>query len=459
MNKKLISENKKNKKTIHKLSYYDSLTGLFNRESLYMHLKNLCLNKDEFSVIFFDIDKLKAINDTLGYFNGDRVIKKIAAMLRALAYENCRLYRWGGDEFVFLLKENNSLMRAESLSKKILNLFEYPIKIKDNELFITGSIGISNYPKDAIDFEGLLKKATTALHHSKDMGRNSYRVHDERISEKALNKVLLETKLRVALLKDEFHVYYQPKVNIRSGKIVGMEALVRWIDSEGRIISPAEFIPIAEETGLIQKIGDIVLKRACMQTKAMADEGYDLCVSVNLSARQFEDMNLIEKIEEALNQANLESKYLELEITDNTIMNTLDTSIEIIKKIRKRGIKVSLDDFGTGYSSLNYLVQMPIDILKIDKVFIDKKFDAKKQRIILESVISLAKKMDLKVIAEGVERLQQLDFLKSQGCDEFQGYYFSRPLPIEEFKRLLNYNRNICLSRKHADCRTTNKNS
>ncbi len=443
MNKKIksvINEIGKNRRLRHKNSYYDSLTGLRNRESLYLDLRALYLNKDEFSVMFFDVDKLKVINDTLGYFNGDRLIKKISKRLVSLSAENCKLYRWGGDEFVFILKENNSLLSAKNLSTNILNLFEEPIKIKDHELFVTGSIGISNYPEDGVEFEEIIRKATIALHHAKDSGRNIYKVHDQKLSEKALGKVLLETKLRAALLKDEFHVYYQPKVNISSGKVVGMEALVRWIDFEGRIISPVEFIPIAEETGLIKKIGEIVLKRACMQVKALIDEGHDLCVSVNLSAKQFEDKNLVKIVEETLGRTGLESKHLELEITENTIMNNLSTSIDMINKIREKGIKVSLDDFGTGYSSLNYLVQMPIDILKIDKVFIDEKFDEKKQKIILEAVISLAKKMNLKVIAEGVERLQQLDFLKSQGCDEFQGYYFSRPVPMEEFKRLINSN-------------------
>ena len=437
-----ISRRKAAESVIKKMAYYDALTGLPNRalieEKTCSQLLKAKQNNGKLALIYMDLDNFKTVNDTLGHMAGNELLKIIGDLMSNAMKEFESVARIGGDEFVFLLSSVTSIEKISDFAKEIMKLVKKPLIISNKEFHLTASIGIALYPDDGKDFNTLMKNADIAMYYAKGQGKNRYEFFTTEMNSRLIEKLELEESLRSAIKNNEFKVFYQPQINIETGKIDGMEALVRWIHPQKSIISPIKFIPLAEDTGLIIPIGDIVLREACMQNKLWQQAGYTpLRVAVNLSAKQFEQENLVEIIKTVLEETGLEPQWLELEITESILMKNLDFSIGVLNNLRSMGIHVSLDDFGTGYSSLNYLKRLPIDTLKIDKSFVDNITIDPKDEIIARAIIELAHKMDLKIIAEGVEYTQQFDFLKEHKCDKVQGFLFSKPIPSEEFEQLL----------------------
>lgn len=436
-----IEKIKRKEKLIYDMAYFDSLTKLPNRSRLYQDLIKLCIAHNKFILIFMDLDNFKYINDTWGHSFGDELLKEIAIKSRNFITDGCEMYRWGGDEFIIICSNENIIFDLENHLKSLVKFFDQLFSVKDKQFFITMSAGISVYPDDSNDPEVLIKNADMAMYQAKANGKNKYQIYNKELSIKALRKVRLKQKLKFALKNNEFRVYYQPCIDVQSGKIISMEALVRWIDCDNNMILPGEFIPIAEESRIIIQIGEFVLRSACRQTKLWHDKGCDfLRVAVNLSARQFEDNHLMSMIDNVLSETGLAPQYLELEITETMVMKDIEASIRLIDQLRKRGIKISLDDFGTGYSSLNYLRQLPIDTIKIDKSFMDMVTENDSKAMVTKGVILLGHLLGLRLIAEGIEKEEQLDFLKLYGCEQYQGFYFSKPVDPKAFEELLNKN-------------------
>lgn len=437
-----ISERKKNEEAINNMAYHDSLTGLPNRSMFYNVLSDT-LNKAERNgnracLLFLDLDDFKSVNDTLGHVYGDQVLKMIGQMLKHTIEENAIIARLSGDEFVVLFPRIDGIKEIEEYAKAILQLFQQPVSFEDHEIYITLSIGIAMYPDDGTDAETLIRNADIAMYCAKERGKNNYQLYNGEMDTKIVRKLMLESNLRYAIKNREFKVYYQPIIDIESGAITGMEALVRWIRSNGEIVPPMDFIPMAEETGLIVPIGEYVLRTACKQNRDWQNAGFaPIRMSVNMSPRQFQQPDLIDKIKEILADTGLEPNLLSLEITESVTMNDLDLTIKTIEKLRNMGIEVSLDDFGTGYSSLNYLRKLPIDTLKIDKAFVRDLTEKSGEVTIIKAIIMLAHSMNLKVVAEGVENHNQFSFLKGQNCDMVQGFLFSRPLPSSQVEDIL----------------------
>ena len=437
-----ISMRKDAEAVIKKMAYYDGLTGLPNR-ALIEHKTCFELlkaeeNNNKLALIYMDVDNFKTVNDTLGHIEGNELLKIIGGLLRNIVGDLGSVARLGGDEFVFLLPSFNSVERVCDFASEIINIINKPLTISNKEFHLTASVGIAIYPDDGKDFNRLMKSADIAMYHAKGHGKNRCEFFTKEMNVRIIEKLELEDSLRSAIKNNEFKVFYQPQINMETGKIDGMEALVRWEHPEKSIIPPIKFIPLAEDTGLIIPIGNIVLYEACTQNKRWQDAGYTpLRVAVNLSAKQFQQEDLVEIIKKILEETGLEPQWLELEITESILMKNLEFSIHMLNKLRTMGIHVSLDDFGTGYSSLNYLKLLPIDTLKIDKSFMDNITIDAKDEIIAKAIIELAHKMGLEVIAEGVEYDEQFNFLKQHKCDKVQGYLFSKPVPSEEFEQLL----------------------
>ena len=403
------------------------------------------------AILLIDLDHFKRINETWGHSVGDDLLRMVAERLleclrqcdvvaRDDALEppinvlNNTIARLGGDEFVVLLTELRRAQDAANIAQRINKALMQPFTVLGNEVCVSSSIGISVFPEDGESGETLLKHADAAMYEAKAGGRNGYHFHTLDTQSKAFSRLSLEANLRHALQRDEFILHYQPKVNIKSGVVVGMEALVRWVSPEVGIVRPFDFISVAEETGLIVPLGAWVLKTACAQTAAWHAAGLGaLCISVNLSAIQMRQPNLAEEVERALAISGLDEKFLELELTESLLMDNVDSHIKQLHELNNLGIKLSIDDFGTGYSSLSYLKRFPISTLKIDRSFItdiEKDPDA---AAIVKGVVGLAHSLRLQVVAEGVEELEQLELLRTYRCDEAQGYYYTRPLPVDEF--------------------------
>ncbi|MDI3547347.1 MAG: hypothetical protein PWR10_999 [Halanaerobiales bacterium] len=437
-----ITERKQAEEMLWQQVYHDALTGLPNRmlfnDRFTQALAHAYRNRQKLAVLFLDLDRFKNINDTQGYNVGDQLLQGVAERLTDLVREDDTVARMGGDEFILLLPEIAQAENATKIAKKILEAFKQPLMIGGHEFYITSSIGIVFYPNDGEDAETLLKNADIAMYRAKEQGGNNYQLYDPMMNVKASERLVLENSLRYALEREEFVVYYQPQVSISTGKIIGMEALIRWQHPEWGLLSPAEFIPLAEETGLIIPIGEWVLRTACAQNKAWQEAGYPpVHVAVNLSARQFQQQNLVETVTRVLKETGLEPHYLELEITESIAMQNADFTIVMLRHLEEMGIHISIDDFGTGYSSLSYLKHFPLDTLKIDQSFVrDLTIDPNNKAIVI-AIIAMAHSLKFKVIAEGVETQEQLAFLKQQQCDGIQGYLFSKPLPAEAFEKIL----------------------
>ena len=434
-----ITKQKKALDKIHQLAYYDDLTKLPNKYSLKDQINKFCNDNTKFAVIFISLDNFKSINDLFTHTIGDTLLKKLSSELSSLTEGDDQfLYRWGGDEFVILLKnvDNDSdfINYLDTLSK----LINKTITINENEISLSASIGACLYPRDGKNLDELIKNATAAKYHAKKIGKNTYKIYSPDLSLEVMQQIALERELRLALKRNEFQVYYQPRISIRDNKLVGAEALLRWIKADGTIVPPLKFIPKAEETGLIVPIGEFVIKSTCQQLKSWMDKGYsDLTVSVNLSVKQIEDPNLINIIRSTIKETGINPANIEFEITETAAINDLNQTLNLLRELKNMGIKVLLDDFGTGYSSLNFLRLLPVTTIKIDKSFIDKVLEDSMERTIVQSLISLAHAIKMNVIAEGIEDLSQLYFLREILCDEAQGFYFSGPVPPEKFEKIV----------------------
>ncbi|WP_404452423.1 EAL domain-containing protein [Virgibacillus necropolis] len=433
-----ITEQIENERRIEFMAFYDELTDLPNRNFFVKILKEAISDAKEanemLAVYFIDLDYFKEINDTLGYAFGDKLLKACGEKLKSFLHTDTFIARMSGDEFLILQKHTKNKDDAVKLAEELISEFEKPIKIDGYELFISISIGISVFPENGLSANDLIKHADSAMYVIKERHRNNYNLFESSISENFKNMLTMERELRKALTLGHFELHYQPQKNLGSGKIVGLEALLRWNHPITGYIPPDDFISLAEKTGLIIGIGEWVLKEACKQNKAWQDKGYEpVIVSVNLSAKQFHQKELVENIENILTQTGLDPCYLELEITESMAMSNEDLIIDTLKRLRKLGVLVSIDDFGTGYSSLKYLSIFPVTKLKIDKTFMDE--NQKQNQAIVKSIIHMSHSLNMKVIAEGVETIEQLTFLESEKCDEVQGYYYSKPLPPERLTK------------------------
>jgi diguanylate cyclase (GGDEF)-like protein len=445
-------ERKKAEVQIHSLAYYDTLTGLpnryFFRELLKKSIEYAKRYKHSYAVALIDLDDFSRINDTLGHNIGDELLKIVSSRLfntlRSSDYvaricdEEEPIARMGGDEFIVLLQELDDVVNASHVARRILNELSQAYDLVGREVFITTSIGIALYPDDGEDVENLIKNADTALYHAKKRGKNNFQFYSKSMNEAALELLTLETNLRRAIEGQELLLYYQPKVDLSTRKIIGMEALIRWKTPEGDLISPAKFIPLAEANGLIVPIGKFVLQTACLQNK-MWQEAYTekISVAINVSGLQFGQKDFVQDVLTVLKNTNLDPQYLELEITETTIMIDPERAVRSLNELKELGIHISLDDFGTGYSSLNYLQRLPLDAIKIDISFIRNVVTNLSDAAIVKTIIAMANNLRLKVIAEGVEDEHQLEFLRKHKCDIIQGYLFSPPVPAEEFFDLL----------------------
>jgi diguanylate cyclase (GGDEF)-like protein/PAS domain S-box-containing protein len=438
-----ITERKHAEAQIRTLAYHDALTGLPNRllfnDRLAMALAQAQRRQQRVGVLFVDLDRFKIINDSLGHGFGDRLLQSVAHRIQGSIRDGDTLARLGGDEFTVLVPGVDGPEDVTKVAEKILDVVRSPFELDARELFITTSLGVSVYPEDGTDVEELVKNADTAMYRAKEQGRDNYQLYTPAMNARALERLHMENGLRKALAQNELVVYYQPLVDLRSGRIEAVEALVRWNHPELGLIGPSDFIPLAETTGLIVPIGPWVLRTACEQVRKWQLLGFtDLCVCVNLSMRQFQDPQLAAQIRGALVESGLPPRALELEITESSAMENAEMTMAILADIKALGVKISIDDFGIGYSSLSQLKRLPINTLKIDQSFVRDITTDPDDAAIARAIIAMAHSLKLKVVAEGVETAEQLAFLTQHRCDKIQGFYFSRPLPAAECEPVLD---------------------
>jgi len=436
-----ITERKRAEELVRNLAYHDALTGLPNRllfqDRLALAVAQAHRHGKGLAVLFLDIDRFKVINDSLGHSVGDLLIREVAVRLRSCLREGDTVARLGGDEFTLLLPDVGQAVDAAKVAKKVLQLVRMPFEIDGRELFVTSSIGISLYPDDGKDAETLVKNADASMYRAKEQGRDHYQLYTPALNETALERLALESSLRKALAHDELRLHYQAILDVATRRVFGVEALLRWQHPELGLVSPGEFIPLAEVTGLILAIGPWVLRTACAQARAWQSVLPGLRMAVNLSARQFQEANLVGHVTDALADTGLDPRFLQLEITESSAMQNAQSAIQTLRELKALGVGLSIDDFGTGYSSLSYLRRFPIDTLKIDQSFIRDIGTDPDDAAIASAIIALAHTLKLSVVAEGVETPGQLEFLARHGCDRTQGYLFSRPLPAAECQEML----------------------
>lgn len=429
-------------KKIKSLVYYDYLTGLPNKR-LFNDRLNLCIlylvrNEKSLGVLFLDLDSFKRINDTMGHAKGDELLKMVSKRIKNILRSDDTVCRIGGDEFLILIENLKQDFYLEKIAEKIIELFKKPFTIDNHDLFITTSIGGAIYPIDGDDVETLIKNAGIAMYKAKEEGKNKFQLCTPIIKDSLVEEMKLTNSLYGALDRNELELYYQPQVNIISGEIIGLEALIRWHNSKLGMVNPGDFIYIAEKTGLILPIGEWVMRAACIQNKAWQNSGIlNVPIAVNLSVNQFQNIKIVQQITEILKETDLKPKDLELEITENIIMKDPEYIIESLKQLKELGVTIAIDDFGTEYSSLNYIKQLPVDKIKIAMTFIQGININHKDEAIIKVIIVLAKNLGLKVIAEGVETKEQLDFLRDQMCDEIQGYYYYKPMTANQIEELI----------------------
>ena len=450
-----ITERKKSEAKIFNLAYFDELTALPNRQlfgqSLERTIETAKRDDQKFAILFVDLDRFKRINDTLGHSVGDELLKEVARRL-----ENCtrstdsvsrygpgdgggiQLARLGGDEFVIKLYGIESEDTVSAIASRIISVLTPPFNCEGHQFVVTPSIGVAMYPQDGVTAEELLMNADSAMYRAKFAGRNNYKFYSETMRTKSLHRLDLENEIRKALDNDQFELHYQPKADAETWSLVGAEALLRWHHPDRGAIAPDDFIPVAEETGLIVPIGQRVLQIACNQVKAWSELPFgDIPVSVNISSHQFQSDSLVDDVLGAAHDAGIDPKSLELEITESVLLQDADNTLVALNNLKRAGVALSVDDFGTGYSSLSYLKRFPIDTLKIDRSFVKDLHTDQDDAAICAAILAMAQQLGLNVVAEGVETKEQLDFLRRHGCNQIQGFLCSKPLPADQFAVLL----------------------
>ncbi len=443
-----ITERKKNEARLSYMAHYDALTGLPNRTLFNDRLRQAMIDATRHErlvgVVFLDLDRFKNVNDSLGHETGDVLLKAVGERLLGAVRKGDTVARLSGDEFTFVLADIGHVDDVARVAQKILDVFAHPFHIGDRELFVTASMGITLYPFDEKDVQGLLRNADVAMYRAKEVSRNSYQFYTAEMTAKAEEFLSLENDLRHAIERNELFLEYQPVAGARDGEVIAVEALLRWRHPQRGLISPLQFIPMAEETGLIVPIGEWVLRTACAQARGWLENGAPhLRMAVNLSARQFQQVKLEAVVERILHETGLPASALELEITETVIMQHAETTIATLKRLSATGVTFAIDDFGTGYSSLSYLKRFPIDAVKIDRSFVRDIPGDPDDMAIAKAIVTMAHSLGIRVIAEGVETPDQLGFLRQQGCDAIQGYYFSRPVAPEEITRMLHDGRRL----------------
>ena len=430
------------KEALHKMAFYDSLTGLANRRKVLDTLKTMTTLDDtkhaHFAVVFIDIDNFKKINDAAGHQKGDEILKLVTGCLKNSIHPDDLLGRLGGDEFALIVRskqdERELLNYVEALKDTVIE----EMNTYNNPFFVSASFGISLYPKDAKSADQLLKYADTAMYVAKSAGKNQVQCFNQKMHDELIHKITLENHLKNATKNNELSLVYQPQYTSGHKQLRGFETLIRWHSPELGFISPAEFIPIAEDTGLIVPIGEWVLRTACTTFKQLMDTyHFSAVLSINISVNQMIDPNFIKMFETVLEETQFPPHCLEIEITESIFISSKEHIISLLNQLKQMGIHIALDDFGTNYASLSYLQELPLDIIKIDKSFVDPIVDSKKQEHLVEAIISIAQRLDYKVVAEGIEDDEQLNLLKSHGCDYIQGYLWGRPLPLDQITELL----------------------
>ena len=449
-----ITERKHAEEQIRLLAYYDALTGLPNRRFFLQQLEQALVfanrNDRMLAVLFLDLDRFKLVNDTLGHGVGDRLLQDVAdRLLRCVRRSDCLaraeedgppslVSRLGGDEFTIMLSDIDHFQDVAKVARRILEAVSFPYVLEGQEVFVSTSIGISLYPFDACTANDLIRNADGAMYQAKEQGRNGYQIYDESMNAKALERIILESQLHKAIKEEEFAIYYQPQVSGRTGEVVGVEALVRWNSRDFGLVEPARFLPLAEEIGLVVMIDRWVMRNACRQHKCWLDAGLaPITLALNISGQHFAKSDLLETVTGILAESGLDPGLLELELTEGVLMAHTEKTVKTLKSLKAMGVRLAIDDFGTGFSSLSYLKRFPLDVLKIDRTFIKDITDDPDDAAITLATIEMAHTLKLQVIAEGVETEAQLDFLKKHGCDVYQGYLFSRPVPPEEIPDLL----------------------
>lgn len=432
------------------LALFDSLTGLANRrlftDRLNVSIRNAQRHQKSLALFFLDLDQFKRINDTLGHQAGDELLLIVAERLKGCVREEDTVARLGGDEFTILLSDISDLDKIANIAEHVLEALKKPIRLGKHEIIVSTSIGITVAPDDCADVDTLMKNADLALYMAKDNGRDCYHFFTEDLNIRANKLMQTEHELRHAIENDEFYLNYQPQINLRTGEIASVEALIRWRHPIKGDIPPGEFISVAEETGLIVKIGEWVMRNACKEIQSLYEmTGKKLRVAVNLSTRQFNDLNLVDVVASAIAESRLSPEYLELEVTESMLMDDMETVVDQLNRIKSTGSTITIDDFGSGYSSLSYLRSLPVDILKIDQEFVRDIPDDLSAMEIASAVVAVAHKLGLKVVAEGVENIDQRDFLVINRCDYAQGYFFSRPLNYQDLHDFfIEENEQVC---------------
>ncbi len=436
-----ITEKRSLESNLKSLSYYDILTGLPNRALLYNYLGQMLYNakikKEKVAVLFLDIDNFKIINESMGHEVGDRLLKLFSERLTNIFKSNSMVARFGSDEFVIVTGGLKEPGEAKEIAEKVISNVAQPFFIENRKIYITTTVGISIYPIDGSDPDILLKNADMAMHHAKEIGRNTYKFYTEDLNIKISERFFIEGKLREAVNKNEMVLYYQPQYSLVDDRLIGFEALVRWYTPESGFMLPNKFITVAEESDLIEKLGEWVIRKACEDGKKLEDMGYRLKIAVNVSCNQLSLENFDKRVEKILEETGFSPELLEFELTESTLIKNKKKAMKMLNNLKSMGISIAVDDFGTSYSSLNYLKYFPVDKLKIDRSFIGDIISDPNDVAITTTIIAIAHNLGLKATAEGVETEEQLIFLKLWQCDEAQGYFFSPPLPFDEIVKRL----------------------
>lgn len=440
-----LSERKIVENELEKRLLTDSLTEVSNRFAYIERMDGLLESTSTMShsvqhaVYFLDLDRFKQINDTLGHAVGDTILVEVAKRIKTLLKNKDIIARYGGDEFIITLTNVKNVKEAAKFAEQIIGIIEKPLDINGRNVFISTSVGVSMYPADGETTEQLIHCADKAMTYSKKNGLNGYSFYFEELQTDSQRVLLLDSELRRAIVNREFDLHFQPKISVKNEEIQGVEALVRWNNERLGFVSPAEFIPYAEETGLIIPLSEVIIEKACEAVIEMQQHGRKSPIAINISSIHFKQQNFLESIQAILERYNMPANNFEIEVTERTVMNSANETVSKLVRLKKMGFKISIDDFGTGYSSLSYLVRFPLDCLKIDRSFIQHIASLDEKQAVVDAIIQMSHRLKMKVVAEGVEQAQQVDILRKMNCDIIQGYYYSKPLPLNELIEFMEY--------------------